>query len=136
MIKYSNDPMHLIPDQLQGFFIGWRHKPDPGMHLKILKKSTYVIYAQDAATNQVIGYTTAMSDKLISAYIPLLEVLPTYQRQGIGTKLLQLIMEEIGDLYMIDLCCDEDLKPFYSKLGFSEMSAMGMRKYAYQSGRT
>lgn len=70
-----------------------------------------------------------------SAYIPLLEVLPEYQNQGIGKKLIQLLLEELKDIYMIDLICDEELQPYYEKVGMMKAKGMISRNYKYQSGR-
>jgi len=35
----------------------------------------------------------------------------------------------LSNLYMIDLCCDDELKPFYRELGFTPLTAMGKRNY-------
>ncbi len=37
----------------------------------------------DDINNKVVGFITAISDGVISAYIPLLEVLPKYQNMKI-----------------------------------------------------
>lgn len=38
------------------------------------------------------------------------------------------------DLYMVDAACDDDVVPFYERLGFTRSNAMIMRRYARQSG--
>ena len=43
-----------------------------------------MIIAIDENTNQVVGFVTAISDGVLSAYIPFLEVLPEYKSIGIG----------------------------------------------------
>ncbi|MFT4968487.1 MAG: ribosomal protein S18 acetylase RimI-like enzyme [Chitinophagales bacterium] len=41
-----------------------------------------------AIQNQkVIGFINAISDKTLSAYLPLIEVLPSYQKQGVGKNI-------------------------------------------------
>jgi GNAT superfamily N-acetyltransferase len=65
----------------------------------------------------------------MSAFIPLLEVLPEYQHQGVGTELVRRLLGQLDDLYMIDLCCDADLEPFYTALGFQTLDrGMGIRR--------
>ena len=77
----------------------------------------------------VVGFVTAISDGVMSAFIPLLEVLPEYQHRGIGTELVHRLLEQLSELYMIDLCCDADLEPFYNALGFQTLErGMGMRR--------
>ncbi len=79
--------------------------------------------------DRVIGFATAISDGVMSAFIPLLEVLPEYQHQGIGAELIRRLLDQLDDLYMIDLCCDADLEPFYSTLGFQVLDrGMGIRR--------
>jgi ribosomal protein S18 acetylase RimI-like enzyme len=77
----------------------------------------------------VVGFVTAISDGVMSAFIPLLEVLPEYQHQRIGSELVQRLLVQLEDLYMIDLCCDAELEPFYSSLGFQTLDrGMGIRR--------
>lgn len=90
----------------------------------------------DPSTNQVVGFITAISDGILSAYIPLLEVLPAYKNKGIGKELVQRMFDELREVYMIDLCCDEDLIPYYEKFGMMPATGMIKRNYAMQSGRS
>ena len=134
MIIYKSSAKGIKPEQLKGFFVGWLDQPSQETHLQILQSSAFVILAIDGQTKQVIGFINAISDKILSAYIPLLEVLPKYQKQGIGKELIKRMLDKLSKLYMIDLCCDETLKPFYKKLGLSPMPAMGKRNYEFQKG--
>ena len=75
--------------------------------------------------------STAISDGVISAYIPLLEVLPDFQGRGIGKELTGRLLEELDGLYMVDLSCDEELVPFYEGLGLTRLdAALGVRNRA------
>ncbi len=91
--------------------------------------------AIDDETNQVVGFVTAISDKVLSAYIPLLEVLPDYQFRGIGRTLMEKMLEQLAGLYMIDLTCDEMMQKMYAQLGFRPMTAMMIRDFQNQAGR-
>ena len=136
MIKYVTTPDGINSDQLKGgFFAGWPNPPDSQMHLEILRAADYLVLAIDSASHQVVGFINAVSDRIHSAYIPLLEVLPDYKKQGIGTELVERLLVEIGDLYMIDLTCDEDVQPFYEKLGLTRSTGMRIRNFDNQSGR-
>ncbi|KIL45027.1 acetyltransferase [Jeotgalibacillus soli] len=44
----------------------------------MLKDSDKVVLAFDEKPNQVVGFSTSVSDGALSAYIPFLEVLPAY----------------------------------------------------------
>ena len=77
----------------------------------------------------VVGYVTAVSDGVLSAFIPFLEVLPTHQHQGIATELVKRLLKQLDHLYMVDLCCDAELEPFYARLGFRTLDrGMGLRR--------
>jgi ribosomal protein S18 acetylase RimI-like enzyme len=71
---------------------------------------------------------SAISDGVLSAYIPLLEVLPEFRGRGIGTRLMRLVLERLEGFSMVDLSCDEDLVPFYLRFGMQETRAMSMRR--------
>jgi predicted N-acetyltransferase YhbS len=82
----------------------------------------------------VVGFITAITDGVLAAYIPLLEVLPEYQGRGIGKTLVRMLLKRLDGIYMIDLLCNPDLQPFYSEFGMRAMSGMAVRNYAAQGG--
>ncbi len=133
MIKYSGNLEELDTMNLDGFFVDWPNPPSNQTFIKILKNSYKVILAQK--DNRLVGFITAISDGILSAYIPLLEVIPDYQGQGIGKELIQRMQNELSDLYMIDLLCDEELIPYYEKLGMSKAKGVCVRNYENQAGK-
>ncbi len=125
-IAFSADAEGLRPDQLTGFFVGWPERPSAERHLELLRGSDHVALALDG--ERVVGFATAISDGVLSAYVPLLEVLPEYQGRGIGSELVRRLLGELERLYMVDLACDEALVPFYERLGLRRWdAAMGIR---------
>ncbi|QNK88782.1 GNAT family N-acetyltransferase [Sporosarcina sp. FSL K6-1540] len=131
---YKNTLDGISSDMLKGFFVDWPKPPNPQTHLLLLKKSSEVIIAIDDQTNQVVGFITAISDGVLSAYIPFLEVLPEYKNKGIGKELVDRMLKELDGIYMIDLCCDDDLIPYYDKFGMTQTNGMVFRNYKMQSG--
>ena len=127
MPTYANTPRGIRAEQLIGFFVGWPAPPTPERHLELLRGSDAVVIAIDES--HVVGYVTAVSDGVLSAFIPFLEVLPTHQHQGIATELVERLLQQLDHLYMVDLCCDAGLEPFYARLGFRTLDrAMGLRR--------
>lgn len=118
-----------------GFFDGWPNPPSKDKHKLILENSYKSIVAIDNNTKKIIGFINAVSDGVLSAYIPLLEVIPCYQKQGIGTELVKRMLNELNEFYMIDLCCDANMVAFYDRLGMIKVHGMVHRNYQYQSGR-
>lgn len=134
MIDYRTDLDDIDADDLTGFFVGWPSHPDPQTHLKILDNSYAVALAIDTDERRVVGFGNAISDGVLSAYIPLLEVLPDWQGKGIGTRLIEVLCSELDHLYMVDLICDAELKPFYEPFGFTPLTGMAKRYYDNQTG--
>lgn len=136
MMIYKNSLDGISTDMLNGFFVGWLNPPNPQTHFKLLKNSSKVIIALDDRKNQVVGFITAISDGVLAAYIPFLEVLPEYKNKGIGKKLVKQMLKELDDIYMVDLCCDDDLVPYYEEFGMIKSNGMLVRNYQMQSGTT
>jgi ribosomal protein S18 acetylase RimI-like enzyme len=134
MIVYADTAETLTAEQLTGFFVGWPNPPTPATHLRLLERSDKVVIALDDATGQAVGFITAITDGVLSAYIPLLEVLPAYQGQGIGSELTRRMQAKLADMYMVDLLCDPDMQPFYSRLGMRPATGMLLRNYDRQAG--
>ncbi len=134
MIMYVDQVEGITVDQLHGFFVGWSNPPSPETHLKLLTNSDHVVLAVDDVVTKVVGFVNAVSDRVLSAYIPLLEVLPDYQGRGIGQELIRQMLEKLKGLYMIDLICDRELEPFYVRFGMKTSFGMVVRNYEGQSG--
>ena len=133
-MHYLTSAEGIPPDQLHGFFVGWPNPPSPETHLAILRRSAAVALAVDEANGQVVGFINALSDGVLSAFIPLLEVLPDYQGRGIGSELVQRLLAQLEDLYAVDLLCDVEVQPFYARLGMQPAQGMMLRRYARQQG--
>mgnify|MGYP001174193873 CR=1 FL=1 len=133
-MRYLTSADAISADQLHGFFVGWPNPPSPETHLAILQRSAAVALAMDEETGRVVGFVNALSDSLLSAFIPLLEVLPDYQGRGIGSELVRRLLAQLGDLYAVDVMCDADVQPFYARLGMQPAQGMMLRRYDRQSG--
>jgi len=134
MIRYIDSADDITEEQLDGFFVGWPDPPSRETHMRILQGSSVVVLAIDDAESSVVGFVTAVTDGVLAAYVPLLEVLPEYQRRGIGVELVRRVMERLDGLYMVDLLCDPNMDAFYSRFGMKPAHAMAVRRYERQSG--
>lgn len=91
--------------------------------------------AVDSDSGQEVGFINAISDGLLMAFIPLLQVVPNNQGQGISSELTRRMMKCLQDLYGIDLVCDPDLGPFYERFGLQRLLGMAQRNFDTQSGQ-
>ncbi|MCD4818481.1 MAG: GNAT family N-acetyltransferase [Candidatus Cloacimonetes bacterium] len=131
-MKYKNNKKKITPDQLKGFFVGWAKHPNSETHLKILKNSFAVWLAFDGS--RCVGFINAISDGIFYSYIPLLEVLPDYKGQGIGTELVKRMLKTLKNMYAIDIVCDESIAAFYKAIEFKSCVGMVKRNYDKQNG--
>jgi GNAT superfamily N-acetyltransferase len=127
-IEYRDSLAGIEPGQLKGFFVGWPHPPSPEIHLRFLAGSDAVMLAIDSETEQVIGRITALSDGVLSGFIPQLEVIPAYQGQGIGSELMARMLERLAHLPNVDLLCDPDVIPYYERFGMQAATGMVLRR--------
>ena len=135
MIRYQHDLKGLTPDQLTGFFVGWPNPPDRDTHWKIMQGSDEIVIAIDDASGAAAGFITAITDGVLAAYIPLLEVRPDYQGRGIGRELTRQMLQKLAGYYMIDLITEQRLQRFYEPLGLRPQFAMVIRDFKHQNGR-
>lgn len=134
MIRYTGSLQAVSAEDLKGFFVGWPNPPSAETHLRILEGSDRVILAIDSESKAVVGFITAITDQVLAAYIPLLEVLPAYQGQGVGQELVKRMLADLKNYYMIDLLCDGSLTSFYEQFGLVPATGMMKRNYDKQGG--
>ncbi len=126
-IDYRTKTTGLRWEQLDGFFVGWPTRPSATALLAHLERSYRCAIAVDTSGDRVVGFATAISDGLLAAHIPLVEVLPGWQQRGIGTELMATLLEQLEHLYMVDLSCEDGVRPFYEKVGLTPSTAMTRR---------
>jgi predicted N-acetyltransferase YhbS len=71
---------------------------------------------------------TALTDGVLSGFIPLLEVLSGDQGQGIGQTLMTRMLDRPNHLPNVDLLCDPDVVPFYERFGMTPGGGMALRR--------
>jgi Acetyltransferase (GNAT) family. len=132
-VLYSRDLSNIPISDF--FFDGWPNPPSNESHRRILEESYKAIVCIDDSIPEIVGFINSVSDGILSAYIPLLEVIPSYQGRGIGKELVSRLKAELDNLYMIDLLCDANLVPFYEKLDMIPSQGMILRNYEFQNAK-
>ncbi|MGN6793987.1 MAG: GNAT family N-acetyltransferase [Streptosporangiaceae bacterium] len=132
-IRYTEDAAEVDEHMLDGFFVGWPRRPSKAQHLAVLRGSFRAAVAIDESTGMVVGFVNVISDGVLTAFIPWLEVLPEYQGQGIGTELMRRALD-CEQMYSIDLVCDEPLLPYYARLGMTPIPGAGIRRASALQG--
>jgi GNAT superfamily N-acetyltransferase len=127
-VEYTASIASVAPERVRGFFEGWPVAPAPVRHLEILRGSYGVALAREPGSPQLIGFANAISDGVLTAFTPLLEVLPGHRGRGIGSAIIRRLLGELDHLYSIDVMCDVELEPFYTKLGLQPLLGMALRR--------
>ncbi len=106
--------------------VGWTaYTSSPEKLRKGFENSLLVFAAYDG--NELQGIIRVVGDGHTIVFIQDLLVFPEYQRQGIGTALLQAILERYRDVRQIELATDDThkTKSFYKSMGLHEFSDYG-----------
>ena len=106
--------------------VGWtNYTRAPEMLLKAYENSLLTLGAYDGS--KLVGIIRTVGDGYSVVFIQDILVFPEYQRQGIGTQLLQEIMNRFPDVYQMELMTDNTAKTvsFYQALGFVKADDMG-----------
>lgn len=99
--------------------VGWVNYINNPLMLKNAFEHSLKIYAA-YIDNKVIGIIRIVGDGYSVILIQDILVYPEYQREGIGTALLQHVLEEYKNVYQKHLLTDNTPKTiqFYKSLGF------------------
>ena len=103
--------------------VGWtNYTHQPQMLEKSLAHSLAIYVARDG--EEIVGLVRLVGDGFSSVFVQDLIVLPTYQRQGIGSDLMKQASSDYKDAYQIQLATEESEKTlgFYRSLGFETLS--------------
>ena len=104
-----NDFLGLSPEQL----------------LVAMKQSWYSIYVY--SENKLVATGRIVSDGIINAYLCGLGVDSHFRNQGIGAEISRrLVMHCFENNLHTQLFCEDNLVPYYEKVGFEKFS-IGMR---------
>lgn len=134
----QSDLSGVSPADLNGFFEFWPNPPSAATLHRILAASYRVSLLRLGTTEgppgEVIGFAQAISDGILSASVPLLEVKAPYRGAGLGAGLMRHLLAQLTHLYAVDVSCDDDRVAFYTRLGLERGNAMCLRHYERQAG--
>ncbi len=77
--------------------------------------------------DELLGIVRAVGDGATIVFVQDILVFPARQRQGVGTALLQAVLDRFSDVRQIMLATDNTPKTvaFYKSMGFTELSEIG-----------
>ena len=103
--------------------VGWtNYTHQTPMLEQALSHSLAVYMALDG--DAVVGLIRLVGDGFSSVFVQDLIVLPSYQRQGLGSALMKEALKDYKDAYQVQLVTEETEKNvgFYRSMGFEVLS--------------
>ena len=132
-ITYSDDLTAYEYNELRTA-VGWFRLTDKQAE-QGLQNTTFLICARE--NSKIIAMGRAWFDFGYTVYIGDVIIIPEYQRNGMGTYIVNELMKQVvdaaekGDTIMFFLSAAKGKEPFYEKLGFqntpNETAGAGMR---------
>ena len=124
MINITKETSVSIDDVLHLYqAVGWTNYTNQSQMLaQALTHSLAIYLAHDG--EEIVGLVRLVGDGFSSVFIQDLIVLPSYQRQGIGSNLMKEALGDFKDAYQVQLATEQTEKPlgFYRSLGFETLS--------------
>ena len=106
--------------------VGWTAYTDqPNVLRNGFENSMLTLAAYEG--EQFMGIIRTVGDGHTIVFVQDILVFPEYQRKGVGTALLQAILDRYSNVRQIELATDNTEKTiaFYRSMGFREMSETG-----------
>ena len=110
--------------------VGWTAYTDrPDVLRKGFENSLLCLAAYES--DRMIGLVRAVGDGQTVVLVQDILVHPAYQRQGVGTRLMDAMLKRFPNVRQIQLLTDDTPKTvsFYESLGFKSVDAMGCKSY-------
>ena len=124
MINITKEISVSIDDVLHLYqAVGWtNYTNQPQMLEQSLAHSLAIYVARDG--EEIVGLVRLVGDGFSSVFVQDLIVLPSYQRQGIGSDLMKEALGDYKDAYQVQLATERTEKTleFYRSLGFETLS--------------
>ena len=124
MVNITKETSVSIDDVLHLYqAVGWtNYTNQPQMLEQALSHSLATYLARDG--EKIVSLVRLVGDGFSSVFVQDLIVLPSYQRQGIGSNLMKEALPDYKDAYQIQLVTEQTEKTlgFYRSLGFETLS--------------
>ena len=124
MIKITKETSVSLDDVLHLYqAVGWtNYTNQPQMLAQALTHSLAIYLARDG--EKIVGLVRLIGDGFSSVFVQDLIVLPSYQRQGIGSSLMKEALEDFKEAYQVQLATEQTEKNmgFYRSMGFETLS--------------
>ena len=124
MVNITKETSVSVDDVLPLYqAVGWtNYTNQPQMLAQALTHSLAIYLARDG--EKIVGLVRLVGDGFSSVFVQDLIVLPSYQRQGIGSSMMKEALADYKGAYQVQLATEQTEKTlgFYRSLGFETLS--------------
>ena len=106
--------------------VGWTaYTKNPDVLRKGFENSMLTLAVYDG--EELMGIIRTVGDGYTVVFVQDILVFPEHQRKGVGSALLQAVLDRYSHVRQIELATDntEETVAFYRSMGFKEMSEIG-----------
>jgi GNAT superfamily N-acetyltransferase len=105
----------------------------------MLAHTDLVVALVDPATDRLVGFARALTDRRYRAYVYDVIVAPDWQGRGLGRVLMDALLAHprLAAVEMIELSCQREMVPFYRRWGFTDElgGSLRMRRSGQRSAQ-
>ena len=76
---------------------------------------------------RLVGFARALSDGRFNAYVEDVMVYEEYRGQGVGKRVVSLLLEQLDNIESVNLYCRAEVVPFYESIGCKRTAYVLMR---------
>jgi N-acetylglutamate synthase-like GNAT family acetyltransferase len=115
IFSYSEKPIKAIDVMELYNNVGWwQDRLEQDIEEMLIKERSVGAWND----NTLIGFARVVTDGKFRAYIEDVVIQHSFQKEGIGTRLIEKLLEDLSHIDVISLFCEEHLIPFYQKNNF------------------
>src|SRR5215218_8391987 len=92
-----------------------RKEPAREQDTRVALKSGPAVGAWDG--DRLVGFARALSDGHFNAYVEDVMVHEEYRCQGVGKRVVSLLLEQLDNIETVNLYCRAEVVPFYESSG-------------------
>ncbi len=107
--------------------LGWHSHARPDRVAGVLANSDILAAAFDR-DGRLVAFARVLTDHVLYAMVHDVMVAPRFQRRGLGSELVRVLLAELTSIRRVSLTCDPGVVPFYERLEF-EPSTRSMDRY-------
>ena len=102
----------------------WWDGPDNEKHVIRIIKGSHCFVIAVLNSEEIVGMGRSISDGASDAYIQDVTVKKNYRGQGIGTRIVRMIINRLqkDGIFWIGLIAEKNYHGFYEPIGFKQMS--------------